>query len=124
VEFGSPWAGERTRAATVDHGVVRTPNDQAVATGHSPGVDPVRWQAGWRSCWAGRWPVWPGEPRRHARAFVLGLLADLLRKNCWTSAEHAGDATPDGMQHLLEQYPGDHRPARRRPADGPQGAVT
>ena len=41
------------------------------------------------------------EPRRHARAFVLGLLAGLPRKNCWTIAEHAGDATPDGMQHLL-----------------------
>ena len=55
------------------------------------------------------------EPRRHARAFVLGLLADLPRKNCWTIAKHAGDATPDGMQHLLDDYPGDHRPARRRP---------
>jgi SRSO17 transposase len=32
---------------------------------------------------------------------VLGLLADLPRKNCWTIAEHAGDASPDGMQHLL-----------------------
>ena len=41
------------------------------------------------------------EPRRRARAFVLGLLAALPRKNCWTIAEHAGDATPDGMQHLL-----------------------
>jgi SRSO17 transposase len=41
------------------------------------------------------------EPRRRARAFVLGLLADLPRKNCWTIAEHAGDASPDGMQHLL-----------------------
>jgi SRSO17 transposase len=41
------------------------------------------------------------EPRRRAGAFVLGLLADLPRKNCWTIAEHAGDATPDGMQHLL-----------------------
>jgi SRSO17 transposase len=41
------------------------------------------------------------EPRRRARAFVLGLLSDLRRKNCWTIAEHAGDATPDGMQHLL-----------------------
>jgi hypothetical protein len=38
------------------------------------------------------------EPRRHARAFVLGLLAELPRKNCWTIAEHAGDSTPDGMQ--------------------------
>ena len=41
------------------------------------------------------------EPRRRARAFVLGLLSGLRRKNCWTIAEHAGDATPDGMQHLL-----------------------
>ena len=41
------------------------------------------------------------EPRRRARAFVLGLLAGLPRKNCWTIAEHAGDGTPDGMQHLL-----------------------
>jgi SRSO17 transposase len=41
------------------------------------------------------------EPRRRARAFVLGLLAGLPRKNCWSIAEHAGEATPDGMQHLL-----------------------
>jgi SRSO17 transposase len=41
------------------------------------------------------------EPRQRAREFVLGLLADLPRKNCWTIAEHAGDASPDGMQHLL-----------------------
>jgi SRSO17 transposase len=41
------------------------------------------------------------EPRRRARAFVLGLLAGLPRKNCWTIAEHAGDPSPDGMQHLL-----------------------
>src|SRR5215470_3221117 len=41
------------------------------------------------------------EPRRRARAFVLGLLAELPRKNCWTIAEHAGDPSPDRMQHLL-----------------------
>lgn len=41
------------------------------------------------------------EPRRRARSFVLGLLSGLRRKNCWTIAEQAGDATPDGMQHLL-----------------------
>jgi SRSO17 transposase len=34
---------------------------------------------------------------------VLGLLADLPRKNCWTIAEWAGEATPHGMQHLLCQ---------------------
>ena len=43
------------------------------------------------------------EPRRQGRAFVLGLLAELPRKNCWTIAEHAGDRTPGGMQHLLSR---------------------
>lgn len=41
------------------------------------------------------------EPRRRAGRLVLGLLADLPRKNCWTIAEWAGEATPHGMQHLL-----------------------
>ncbi|KUN89373.1 IS701 family transposase [Streptomyces griseoruber] len=43
------------------------------------------------------------EPRRRVRRLVSGLLSDLPRKNCWTLAEHAGDATPDGMQHLLHR---------------------
>ncbi|MET8637643.1 IS701 family transposase [Streptomyces sp. NPDC004680] len=43
------------------------------------------------------------EPRRWARAFVLGLLSDLPRKNCSTLAEHAGDANPYGLQHLLSR---------------------
>ena len=41
------------------------------------------------------------EPRRRVRDLVLGLLSDLPRKNCWSIAEWAGGATPDGMQHLL-----------------------
>jgi SRSO17 transposase len=48
------------------------------------------------------------EPRRRARAFVLGLLSGLRRKNCWTLAEQGrvcdagrGRTGPDGMQHLL-----------------------
>jgi SRSO17 transposase len=41
------------------------------------------------------------EPRRRARAFVLGLLTELPRKNCRTIAEYAGDSSPDRMQHLL-----------------------
>jgi SRSO17 transposase len=41
------------------------------------------------------------EPRRRVRLFMLGLLAGLPRVNCWTIAEHAGEASPDGMQHLL-----------------------
>lgn len=41
------------------------------------------------------------ETRRRAGKFLLGLLADLPRKNCWTIAEHAGDRDPHGMQHFL-----------------------
>lgn len=41
------------------------------------------------------------EPRRRARAYVRGLLAPIADKNGWTLAEIAGDATPDGMQRLL-----------------------
>ncbi|GAB3133930.1 IS701 family transposase [Microbispora hainanensis] len=43
------------------------------------------------------------EPRRRVRALLGGLLSELPRKNCWTLAEHAGDRTPDGMQHLLSR---------------------
>lgn len=43
------------------------------------------------------------EPRRRIRHLALGLLADLPRKNRWTIAEWAGEATPDAMQHLLSR---------------------
>ena len=41
------------------------------------------------------------EPRERVLAYVRGLLAPLERKNSWTLAERAGEATPDGMQRLL-----------------------
>ena len=41
------------------------------------------------------------EPLRHAGGLMLGMLSGLDRKNCWTIAEHRGDLTPDGLQHLL-----------------------
>jgi SRSO17 transposase len=88
---------------------VWTTEDQTVAAGHSVEVDPARWQELFDEVMgrvAGRFPR--VEPRRRARAFVLGLLADLPRKNCWTIAEHAGLATPDGMQHLLAGAVWDH----------------
>src|ERR1700729_1407380 len=43
------------------------------------------------------------EPRLRARAYVRGLLAPLASKNGWTLAEAAGNATPDGMQRLLNR---------------------
>ncbi|MFD3658113.1 IS701 family transposase [Streptomyces sp. NPDC058620] len=65
-------------------------------------MDPARWQEAFErltgriACRFAR-----VEPRRRVRQLVLGLLSDLPRKNCWTIAEWAGEATPDGMQHLL-----------------------
>ena len=41
------------------------------------------------------------EPRRRALAYLRGLLGNVTRKNGWQLAEHAGEATPDGMQRLL-----------------------
>jgi SRSO17 transposase len=41
------------------------------------------------------------EPRRRAVGYVRGLLGDAERKNGWQLAEHLGDPTPDGVQHLL-----------------------
>jgi hypothetical protein len=43
------------------------------------------------------------EPRRQARKYVVGLMGDLPRKNCWALAEQAEDQTPDKMQRLLER---------------------
>jgi SRSO17 transposase len=79
---------------------VRTHDNLAVAAGLS--VDPGRWLEQFDELMgriAGRFAR--VEPRRRARAFVLGLLSGLRRKNCWTIAGQAGDAAPDGMQHFL-----------------------
>ena len=79
-----------------------TTEDQTVAAGHSVDVDPAWWQELLDELLgrvAGRFAR--VDLRRRARAFVRGLLADLPRKNCWTIAEHVGDPSPDGMQHLL-----------------------
>jgi transposase-like protein len=75
-------------------------NDLALAAGHS--VDPACWQDAFENLIgriAGRFAR--VEPRRRVKDFVLGLLSDLPRKNCWTIAEWAGEASPDGMQHLI-----------------------
>ena len=41
------------------------------------------------------------EPRRRALGYLRGLLSDVERKNGWQLAEQLGEATPDGVQHLL-----------------------
>jgi SRSO17 transposase len=79
---------------------VWTPDDDAVAAGHS--VVPADWRVRFdelMSLVAGRFRR--VEPRRTARAFVLGLLSPVERKNCWWLAERAGHADPQAMQRLL-----------------------
>jgi SRSO17 transposase len=41
------------------------------------------------------------EPRQRVATYLQGLLSPLERKNGWQLAEHAGDAAPYGVQHLL-----------------------
>ena len=60
------------------------------------------------------------EPRRTARAFLLGLLSQVERKNCWWLAEQAGHRGPQAMQRLLRQAVWD--PDRVR--DDVRGLVT
>jgi SRSO17 transposase len=50
--------------------------------------------------------------RRRGRAYLLGLLSRAERKNSWQLAEFAGDASPDGMQRLLNFSPWDEDAAR------------
>jgi SRSO17 transposase len=79
---------------------VWTQDDQAVAAGHS--VEAHQWAAEIDRLldrMAGRFAR--VETRHRARRFLHGLLADLPRKNCWTIAEHAGEADPYGMQNFL-----------------------
>jgi SRSO17 transposase len=79
---------------------VWTQEDRAVAAVHSVDVD--HWCQAFDALMS-RIGLRFGriEPRRRAGRFVRGLMAGLGRVNCWSIAEHAGEARPDGMQHLL-----------------------
>jgi SRSO17 transposase len=75
-------------------------SDAAVAASRS--VDPDRWWSAYGEVIDRIAPRFTRyEPLRHAGALMLGLLSGLDRKNCWTIAEHRGDTSPDGLQHLL-----------------------
>jgi len=50
--------------------------------------------------------------RGHGRWCLLGLLSHQERKNSWWLAEFAGEASPDGMQRLLNFSPWDEGAAR------------
>jgi SRSO17 transposase len=71
----------------------------------APRIDPAAWRAGFDDAFArkaGRFAQ--ACSRKRARAYLLGLLSRTKRKNGWSIAELAGDATPDGMQRLLNFY--------------------
>lgn len=71
-----------------------------MTAGHS--IDAARWRAMFDQAMArlaGRFRR--VEPRAAARAFVLGLLSGVERKNCWRLAERACHARPGSMQRLL-----------------------
>jgi len=70
--------------------------------GHS--VDAAGWQVAFDGVMArvaGRFAR--VEPRRTARAFLVGLLSGIERKNCWWLAEQAGHDGPQAMQRLLRE---------------------
>ena len=52
------------------------------------------------------------EPRQRSLAYLKGLLGTVERKNGWQLAEWIGEATPDGVQHLLERAQWDPDAAR------------
>ena len=41
------------------------------------------------------------EPRKRVLSYLKGLIGTVERKNGWQLAEAAGEASPDGMQRLL-----------------------
>lgn len=52
------------------------------------------------------------QPFDQAGKYLSGLISDLPRKNGWSIAEHAGDATPDRTQRLLNHAVWDHKQAQ------------
>ena len=57
------------------------------------------------------------EPVQQAGKYIDGLMSDLPDKNCWSLAQHAGDASPDKMQRLLERAAWDQGAAMRTVRD-------
>jgi hypothetical protein len=90
---------------------VKTNEDQAAAGCDS--VDADGWLEAFDSAFAwiaGRFGR--VEPRKQARAFLLGLLSDVDTCTCWQLAEQAGDCTPHRMQQLLGEAVWDADKAR------------
>ncbi len=57
-------------------------------------------------------PVQAARSKGRSLAYLKGLLSHVERKNGWQLAEFMGEATPDGVQHLLERAHWDADEAR------------
>ena len=57
------------------------------------------------------------EPVQQAGKYIDGLMSDLPDKNCWSLAQHAGDASAGKMQRLLERAAWDQGAAMRTVRD-------
>jgi SRSO17 transposase len=80
--------------------LVKTNEDRVATVGHSVAVE--EWLAEFDTGFAavaGRFRR--VEPRRQARAFLLGLLSDVDTRSCWQLAEQVGNTSPHAMQRLL-----------------------
>jgi SRSO17 transposase len=64
------------------------------------------------------------EPVQQAGKYIDGLMSDLPHKNCWSLAQHAGDASPDKMQRLLERAAWDQPAAMRTVRDFAVASLT
>src|ERR1039457_3755233 len=70
------------------------------------------------------------EPVQQAGQYIDGLMSDLPGQNCWSLAQHAGDASPGKMRRLLERAARDQGAALRTVRDfavehlaGPDGVT-
>jgi SRSO17 transposase len=82
---------------------VWSPDDQVVAAGHRvDGGDLARWEQTIDRVMGGVAVVFSRvEPRRIGRDYVVGLLSETERKNCWWLAENAGHTRLEAMRRLL-----------------------
>jgi SRSO17 transposase len=94
------------RARPQDHHGVRQEDQEAAAAviveGERAAANLEQLHGRLRSCFRRVGPF------RQAERYIAALMSDLPRKNGWTIAEHAGDATPDRTQRLLNHAVWDH----------------
>ncbi len=68
------------------------------------GAASVEWTAELDRVWQGLRPRFArAEARARCRRYLMGLLSAVDRKNGWQLAEHLGEATPHGVQELLNR---------------------